>query len=41
MNLDKYLETLRECKPLEEKEVKLLCEKVSHFINKAKEILSK
>lgn len=31
MNLDKYLETLRECKPLEEKEVKLLCEKVLHF----------
>lgn len=28
MNIDKYLETLRECKPLDERDVRLLCEKV-------------
>lgn len=29
MNLEKYLETLRNCQPLDEKDVKLLCEKVA------------
>ena len=31
-NLDKMIETLMECKPLSEQEVKSLCEKVHYFL---------
>ena len=30
-DLDKWIEQLKECKPLEECQVKVLCEKVLHF----------
>ncbi len=31
-NLDNWIDQLRQCKPLEEIQVKLLCEKVKFFI---------
>ena len=32
-DLDKWIEQIKECKPLEECQVKILCEKVIHKIN--------
>lgn len=40
-NLDKQIADLMGCNPIPELEVKLLCEKVSLSLTKAKEVLSK
>lgn len=40
-NLDKFIETLMECKPLRESEVKFICEKVSNLYDKGQRSVSK